>query len=244
MTLAQLQDEIEKARQEDIEAMKAKAVEEERSLFFNQPHAVADLSYWGKMALWTLEEAIALSLGKSPNVVNWSAVNGDGDSHIRVSLRDSPFRREYARRRQLTSRAAAAYELSDPIKPEAFLSWSLNTFDSVPAELIEQVRAMGKRIADLHVLTERVAELEAQLSATGAVTRDRWPWGSHETELLRKLESAATRFWVRYDPTQPSSANTNATVTDWLKGEGVSSRVAEIMAQILRADGLPTGPRA
>ena len=168
--MAQLQDEIDKARREDVEAMEAKAVEEERALFFNQPHAVADLSYWGKMALWTLDEAIALSLGKSPNVVNWSAVNGEGDSYIRTSLRASPFRREYARRRQLTSRAAAAYELSDPIKPEAFLTWSLNTFDAVPAELIEQVRAMGKRIADLHVLTERVAELEAQLAAHGKAT--------------------------------------------------------------------------
>jgi hypothetical protein len=147
--------------------MKAKAVEEEKALFFNQPRAVADISYWGKMALWTLDEAIALSLGKNPSVVNWSAVNGDSDSYILAALQNSPFRREYVRRRQLTSRAAAAHELSDPIKPEAFVAWSLNVFDSVPAELIEQVRAMGKRIADLHVLTKRVVELEAQLSAYG-----------------------------------------------------------------------------
>lgn len=175
MTLAQLQDEIEKAGREDIEAMKAKAVEEERSLFFNQPHAVADLSYWGKMAHWKLDEAIALSLGKDPIEVNWSTVNGSGDGYILAALKNSPFRREYARRRELTNRAAAAYELSDPIKPEAFLTWSLNTFDSVPAELVEQVRMMGKRIADVHVPTKRVVELEAQLATSGkaATVKDR-----------------------------------------------------------------------
>ncbi|TAL88468.1 MAG: hypothetical protein EPN69_16250 [Rhodanobacter sp.] len=167
MTPAQLQGEIDKAQREDVEAMKAKAGEEERGLFFHQPHAVADLSYWGKMELWTLDEAIALSLGKNPNTVNWSSVNSDDDSYIRASLRNSPFRMEYVRRRELANRAAAAYGFGDPIKPEVFLTWSLNVFDSVPTELIRQVRMMGKRIADLHVLTERVVELEAQLVASG-----------------------------------------------------------------------------
>jgi hypothetical protein len=70
-----------------------------------------------------------------------------------------------------------------------------------------------------------------------------WPWGRHETHLLRKLAGAAQRFWSNYDPADASTAPTNQQVTDWLKGEGVSERTAEIMATILRADGLPTGPR-
>jgi len=70
-----------------------------------------------------------------------------------------------------------------------------------------------------------------------------WPWGRHETELLRKLAAAAQRFWSNYDPADPTTAPTNQQVIDWLKGEGVSERTAEIIATILRADGLPTGPR-
>ncbi|ABB75475.1 hypothetical protein SAMN05216403_12327 [Nitrosospira multiformis ATCC 25196] len=70
-----------------------------------------------------------------------------------------------------------------------------------------------------------------------------WPWGRHETHLLRKLGGAAQRFWSNYDPSDPTTAPTNQQVIDWLKGEGVSERTAEIMATILRADGLPTGPR-
>ena len=70
-----------------------------------------------------------------------------------------------------------------------------------------------------------------------------WPWGRHETELLRKLAAAAHRFWSNYDPSDPTTAPTNQQIIDWLKGQGVSERTAEIMATILRADGLPTGPR-
>lgn len=70
-----------------------------------------------------------------------------------------------------------------------------------------------------------------------------WPWGRHETDLLRKLAAAAQRFWRNYDPADPTTAPTNQQVIDWLKGQGVSERTAEVMATILRADGLSTGPR-
>lgn len=71
----------------------------------------------------------------------------------------------------------------------------------------------------------------------------RWPWGNHETELLRKLALAADRFWKLYDPNDPTTAPTSKQVIEWLKQQGVADRTAEIMAQILRADGLPSGRR-
>ena len=71
----------------------------------------------------------------------------------------------------------------------------------------------------------------------------RWPWGDYETELLRKLADAAQRWWINYDPSDQTTAPTNARVAAWLVEKGAPKRVAEIMAQILRADGLPTGPR-
>lgn len=71
----------------------------------------------------------------------------------------------------------------------------------------------------------------------------KWPWGDYETELLRKLATAADRFWKLYDPTDNTTAPTNQQVIEWLKQQGVADRTAEVMATILRADGLPTGPR-
>jgi hypothetical protein len=78
---------------------------------------------------------------------------------------------------------------------------------------------------------------EMNLQVTG------WPWGRHETELLRKLARAADLFWKNYQPDQPSTAPTNEQVIEWLVDQKVAKRTAEIMATILRADGLPTGPR-
>jgi hypothetical protein len=71
----------------------------------------------------------------------------------------------------------------------------------------------------------------------------KWPWGDYETKLLKKLAVAAEEWWSDYDQKNPGSAPTNDDVRDWLVGQGVSKRVAEVMAQILRADGLQPGPR-
>lgn len=65
----------------------------------------------------------------------------------------------------------------------------------------------------------------------------------HSTQLLEHLAAAAERFWKNYDPTDYTTAPTNETVAAWLMERGVAGRVADIMAQILRADGIPPGPR-
>lgn len=74
--------------------------------------------------------------------------------------------------------------------------------------------------------------------------KNHWPWGDHHTELLGHLEAAATQFWVRYDPSDPSTAPTNEMVSSWLRSErNISREKAQAIASILRADGLRTGPR-
>jgi hypothetical protein len=71
-----------------------------------------------------------------------------------------------------------------------------------------------------------------------------WPWGNHHTENLGHLEAAALKFWVNYDPSDTSTAVTNKSVADWLiKERKVSQKMANSIASILRADGIPTGPR-
>jgi len=74
------------------------------------------------------------------------------------------------------------------------------------------------------------------------MTRE-WPWGTYETELLRKLAMAANRFWKNYDPSDNSTAPTRDDVVEWLEAQNVTANMAEAMATILRADGLPTGRR-
>ena len=68
-----------------------------------------------------------------------------------------------------------------------------------------------------------------------------WPWGSRETKFLGHLAEAAKELWSRYDPTDATTAPTNGQVRDFLIKRKVATRVAQVMAQILRADELPSG---
>ncbi len=79
--------------------------------------------------------------------------------------------------------------------------------------------------------------------AVPAPVASKWPWGDHETELLRKLAEAVGKFWKLYDPTDTTTAPKNKAIVDWLTEQGVAERNAQVMATILRADNLPTGPR-
>ncbi|HNV61030.1 MAG TPA: hypothetical protein PKH72_15380 [Rhodoferax sp.] len=84
--------------------------------------------------------------------------------------------------------------------------------------------------------------------ASSGGTRYKWPWGSHETKLLRLLEQAAT-FWKpvseggNYDPTDPDTAPTNEFMHEWLQRHGASIKGSHVMATMLRADTMPSGRR-
>lgn len=87
--------------------------------------------------------------------------------------------------------------------------------------------------------------LAIEASISDPLSDRKWPWGNHETEALRHVEAAAKQFWINYDPDDPTSAETSETVIAWLMNErGVTSRrMASYIASLLRADGLPNGPR-
>lgn len=88
------------------------------------------------------------------------------------------------------------------------------------------------------LLRDQIIALEKRLDA-----KARWPWGDYETILLRHLALAAERYWVNYDPTDATTAPTNEGVKEWLVTQGVTKTAAGMVAQILRADDLPSGPR-
>jgi hypothetical protein len=98
------------------------------------------------------------------------------------------------------------------------------------------------RVAEWAV-TKKLELLASKGGLTSRGANWRWPWGAHETALLRHLAAAGDHFWANYDPSDTTSAPTSEEVKAWLKKRDVADRVAEVMAQILRADGLAKGPR-
>jgi hypothetical protein len=161
-------------KQREYDEAIAKSEREERERFFNQPHATANFAYWSKMAHWTLDEAVALSFGKAPELVHWQAIS--------KYLALSRFAGEYQRRRELAVRAAQWKQLFDPVLPGIFLAWAKGLEIEVPAALVEAVQKRGP-IRDWKSFTMN----QRRYTQRGKQTGRRWT--KRKTErLLQKTE--------------------------------------------------------
>lgn len=113
---------------------------EEELRFYNQPGAVADFAHWSKAEHWTLEEAIALAMGKAPEIVSWSRIESYASQ--------SPFVQGYGRLRDLAQRATKWQKLFDPVLPTIFLKWAEDNEIVIPAELSEKVERLKGKLID------------------------------------------------------------------------------------------------
>lgn len=137
-------------KQREYEQLVAKAEQKEREYFFNQPHAGADFVHWSKMAHWTIDEAVALSFGKGPELVHWAAVS----KYLQISR----FAGQYQRRREIATRAVQWKQLYDPVLPGIFLAWAKRTDIPVPPELTKAVEKRGVQVADWKSLHDEAVE--------------------------------------------------------------------------------------
>ena len=117
-----------------------KAEKEEQQRSFNQPWAKADFDHWAKMSYWTIDEAVALSLGKNPKSADWK--------YIQPIIGISPFAAEFAAKRELLLRAKKMGQLWESTIPSVFLAWAERMRFSVPAEMVSALKALGIQIAD------------------------------------------------------------------------------------------------
>jgi len=258
-------EELQKLEAAEREAEKKqwqlKAEREEQQRFFNQPSANADCAYWGKLPYWTIEEAIALTYGKNPKIVNWTAIQ-------QVS-RSSPFVAAYGRLRELARRAVAMKQLSEATLPGVFLAWAKRMDVGYPAELEREVVARGGRIGDWKtaydellaqagkMLTERdqridalTAEresvkgelLELQRAADEASSKAKTP-KTKEFESILKLVAGLAYAAYRYNPSASRSDVANQIAGD-LATIGLSLDEDTIRKWLRKAgDLMPRGPQ-
>lgn len=190
----------------------AKAAKEEAARFFNQPVAIGDFEHWSKAQYWTIDEAIALSLGKAPERVNWATVKPMVDF--------SPFAQQYRRVRDLALRAVNWKALFDPILPALFLDWTRANELPFPDDLAQRVTARRGNALNWRLLYDKlkedkereISELRSALAnkfepseepsgPTGGPTK-RQSEGSTTRErdsLLKLVITMATKKY-RYDP--------------------------------------------
>lgn len=188
-----------------------------------------DWVFWLQMPNVKLYEAVALSLGIDPDEVRFNRdawTLGGEDLFDKGQDFKKRMRLAKARIEEMRVKSSAIGDASmTEITLASFVALAIGLQWNIPGELYQ------------------LADGGAEDAASESKHNGPWPWGAHETKLLAHLSEAAKKYWANYDPTDPSTANTNAEVTEFLESRGVSKRVAEVMAQILRADGLRPGPR-
>lgn len=183
---------------------------------------------------WVFNIAMPHFSGTDPDELCPHEDAGGDECRVSAGLLDDFLRRvriaagNLAPRGTLPIADGAANGEQTVVKVADFVAWAAGMGWTLPPEF---QRAKAKAVA------YPVVPVGLQTGGT------EWPWGNHETELLRQLAAAAAKFWKFYDPTDNTTAPTNQQVSEWLKQRGVAKRTAAIMATILRANGLPPGPR-
>lgn len=212
-----------------------------------------DLSHWDFAEEFTGYEAAALILGVE---------GGSGDDEYRIRVVHERLERDYKRALQRDYWIAIDFPDVGPepadilpsiglrqiarLKREAsFTEWYNDKHRSRFENQLFERKVIANWLEATGLKSVYGFNPNKPMINEGKTTPTRWPWGDHHTEALGYLEAAARRFWgTNYDPTDPTTAPTNAQVADWLKSErGVSGNMAASIASILRADNLRTGPR-
>ncbi len=117
---------------------------EEKKAFFNQPESKADFDYWSKQAYWSIDEAVALALGKDPRKVT--------RENLKPYLSTSPFVKKFHEICEMARRYVNCKELFDPVFPGVFLAWAKRMEIEIPDQLLKYVAALGIQICDWQTL--------------------------------------------------------------------------------------------
>lgn len=131
-----LEKEINQFIEEQVESVRR----QDATRFFDKAFADANWDYWSAISYWTAEEAVAISFGKDPNVVNLQTLQPYEGKSIFVG--------SFHAQMQLISRAIEAGQLLAKNTPAFFLAWALRTGFHMHPRAIEAVEARGEQIAD------------------------------------------------------------------------------------------------
>lgn len=175
---AELENRYNQAIAMDITQAKQNAINEENLRFYNLQSANADFVHWSKAAHWSLDEAIALSFGKEPEIVTWKKIEPLKDK--------TAFAKAYAKRRDLALRATRWKKFGDTIPPVIFISWTKEVHIELPNALIEEVTKVGGVAINWHGQYLKVKAERDELASK--------PENKQKSESTRKTENVLQAF--------------------------------------------------
>lgn len=231
---------------------------EEQIRFFNLRSADARFDHWSRLPLWKLDEAVALTFGKDPSVVNPTALS--------AGPRSSSFIQRYFELQQIAKRAALARQLTDPCLPGVYIAWCRRNEIEFPAALEELLLRRGNQIGDwkgafdalkassvgeLDALRQRLEEVQSELQvarqerdalqsaadagkAKASATRKAAELEPREIESLLKLVIGMAIEGYRYNPGASRNTATKE-IADDLEKQGIGLDVDTVRKWLQRA---------
>ena len=202
------------------------AQEQESARFFNAEEANANVDHWAKMPYWSVDEAVALLLGKEPEIVNWKKLKG--------MVVSSPFSKTYSKLLDLANRSVAAGIIQEDDLPNRFLQWAEEMNHDVPRALVDACAKYSSELVPWKVLYEKLAErFEHELARNESSAASERPelgpyWSTLESKALFALENFAA--WKSTQRKVQKTGNLH----DWIaKKVGAGSRETEIIKKVL-----------
>lgn len=166
---------VTEERRKEVDEIATRLLREEQERFFNKPSSAAPYDHYCKLAYWTLDECVALSLGKNPETVNWLSV--------KVYVQVSPFAKNYERLRTVVERAKWAKQLFDPVYPSNFLAWAKEIDFPICKDLLGRAVNAGISLTGWRDLYEK------QKALTGEVERQYEEFANAATSQIESLRN-------------------------------------------------------
>lgn len=204
-----------------------RAEAKERARFFNQPAAMADFGFWAKAECWTMDDALALLLGRDPRVVTPEAMQKELAPGFVAMNFDSPpprsaFHEEWDSLRLLIERSE--FRTASHMRPADVVAWAQRTgAANVPPGLLAALPAAGPTPT---VTTTPTATPESSPASAGKREKGA-RWSPAELEALRAFKTAqgtlaaALEFGItaarvrKLVPAAPIATGPAAKLDDW-----------------------------
>lgn len=142
---------------DEIMQKAAKAEAEEAARPFNAIGSPADFDHWSRCSYWTIEEAVALTLGREPSRATLKIVT--------TYAQFSPFAKTYLRLHDLARRAVSAQQLTEPTYLGPYIAWAKRLDLDVAPGLLAAVEARGVEVRDWKSLFDGLAPLHEKAKA-------------------------------------------------------------------------------
>ncbi|MEH6742680.1 hypothetical protein [Hyphomonas sp.] len=155
-----------------VEDRKRIREEIDAGLFFNAPIAFADYRRWARHLTWTVEQCVALSLGRSPNVLSWEALKSAGDEAWRSDLG-----KEFLARMEIAWNWISIGQLTPEATPGEYLTWLKSVRLDCPPKLIETIQTFGNEIIDWKERSEALkGDVEQLREEVGSLFQENQQW--------------------------------------------------------------------